>query len=169
MTPPAVKVLVLSDAELCTFLDKHADTTLWKRIRYLDSSDVFGCFRKGRYWFPILVDPNNKIVGAVTLQENPYEQDQIWLKGCAVDIEFRGFGLSNLLLEAAAKVCITERKALVMSCYSYFGRKYLAPQVTGLRLRYPELLLLESPNADNGVCARDIEDEALIRSDGSRN
>ena len=113
----------------------------------------------------VAVSGNEKVVGIAAVQQNPYQDLQLWLPYVTVDTEFRNQGIGRKLFEQAVKYAADEGKELELSTVMDDGLLYLANSIRdaqrshpGVLTRIPPELRVEPDEAlqDEGLAPRAI-------------
>ncbi len=106
---------------------------IYARIKYLSSNEIHG-----ETLVAALDGP--KLVGAVGLQVNPYNEDEIWLKYISVDEDYKRQGIARELYFKAADYVDGLGKKIERSSATEDGRMYLGKIVAEIHEKYPSLL-----------------------------
>ena len=120
------------------FGETPIDETLFDRLKYLHVNEM----TKETHIIAIVED---KVIGDVGLQINPYDTSILWFKHVVLDQEYRNQGISKELINKAVEYAIEKNMKLEISSYSEEGRFYLSDIFLNLFHQYPEIII---PNSD---------------------
>lgn len=127
-----IAFIKMSGYQTIDFIEDH-DPELWdnKRIRYLD-------FSEAKKEIHIIALENDKIVGMAGLQQNPYDELQLWIKFVSVDPAYQGRGIARELLQRVYAYAKSEGKDLRSSSFTEEGER-LRHIHAELQQQYPEI------------------------------
>ena len=72
----------------------------------------------------LMIDENNKILGAVGLQQSPHvgQEGLMWMKFISIHEDYRGRGLARTLVKNTIDYCLTHQKELLLSSFTDDGK-----------------------------------------------
>jgi ribosomal protein S18 acetylase RimI-like enzyme len=129
----------ITRSQLLNYVSQAENADICKRIKYLGLDG----WDHDQFYF-IAQQANGKILGAITLQENPYDKSILWIQGVAVDEDFRRRGLATLLLRQAFALARSSGYCLEFSSYSELGEKYLPRAIARLKNEFSEIFCRDS-------------------------
>lgn len=87
----------------------------------------------------------NQIISNLALQQNPYDDSELWLKHVSVDGRYRNKGLATELYTKAVNYARSQNKSLKRSSPSEMGAKYLSNVVDKIKKENPGLIRINLP------------------------
>jgi GNAT superfamily N-acetyltransferase/disulfide oxidoreductase YuzD len=131
-----IKTNYVSGKELAKLAGDKLNADLTTRIKYF-------------YWNPSVYKQNHivaldgkKIVGIVSLEENPYRKSEIWVMFVSVDKDYYNLGLAKRMLEGVYEQVKKEGKYKVIefSSYSEEGKLKLPNTIKNIAGKYPSII-----------------------------
>jgi len=102
-----------------------SDKSLEKEIKYLPISQL-------KNETHLTLWKNNKLIADLELQQNPYEENQLWLMHVAVRKGYEGNGYGKRLIISAINKAMNLNKELKLSSYSDEGKIKLKSLIDNL-------------------------------------
>lgn len=130
-------VEIMSGQEMYDALSSDINADMPTRLKYYDP-------KEGLQELHFVIKDGNKIVADAGVQENPYNDKQLWSKHFTVDPNYRNIGLATKLVDAVFDYASTHNYDLVRSIASLMGEKYLANVIDQAKEKYPELKVVDS-------------------------
>lgn len=113
------------------------DETLFDRIKYLHPNEVY-------HETHLFAFDGEHVVGDVGLQNNPYDDSEIWFKHVSVDSEHRNKGVATALIAKSVDYVLSQKKHLGLSSFSDEGELYIKKIFRQIHEDHPNLLTRNS-------------------------
>lgn len=128
-------IRILDGNELAKIIhSSRKNDNVFQRLKYLHPTEIH------REIHIIELD-DDKIIGSVALQENPYDKKQVWFKHVTVDNKYRNKGIARALIERAFEFVSKHPKysSISISSFSDEGESKLKPLFKKLETKYQNI------------------------------
>ena len=86
------------------------------------------------------IDENGVVIALAALQQNPYDDSELWFMYITVDPNYRGKGYGKNLFMKAVAFAESKSKTLHLSILSECGRLHLSRTIQAVQRSHPGLL-----------------------------
>lgn len=130
----SLQMKVMSGSELGTFIGRHEkeNRKTFERLRYLHPVEMDREIHIAHF-------DGKRVVSSLALQQNPYDDSELWLKHVVVDEDYRNRGLASELYQAAVDYAREHGKAIMRSSATKMGKAYLTHVVDRIKKQNPDV------------------------------
>jgi len=111
---------------------RGSDPTMFERIGFLNPREME---RETHF----IVDEEGMVVADAAIEQNPYDNSNVWLKHIFVTETHRRRGLASLLIENIHRYCSEQQKSLTRSSATDMGAAYLPTVFERCHILYPDV------------------------------
>ena len=127
-------VTIMSEDELQYFRSKtsHENSDIYNRLKYLHPGTIWS----KESHFAVMI--GKKIVGIGSVQINPEDKQQLWLKHVSVDPKYEGQGIARKIIERIYQWAHTQNLKVFPSTYSAKGSNTIRSTIDRMGRQYPD-------------------------------